>query len=307
MKTGKQKITVKGFQVIENECIWMKAGIVSFRLCDNAYDCRTCGFDRAMQKTFSTAAAADSARDCSRWARNLTTRYEWSTRPCRHVLTGRVNAPKTCTMNYECYHCAYDQMLDEEDMAEAGAKPSYALAAGYRLAEGYYYHMGHAWARFEHGGRVKIGFDDFMVRLFGAPSDITLPPIGAELKKDRAGLTFSRSDNKAAVFSPVTGTVLAVNGKVREHPEIVHQDPYHTGWLCVIEPDMPKKNIKGLFYGRDSLEWTDRESQALLQMIGPEYGRLAATGGEPADDVYGRFPGIGWDLLCQSFLRTKRQ
>ena len=35
---GKKK-RVMGFQVVEDECIWMKAGIVNFRLCDNAYNC----------------------------------------------------------------------------------------------------------------------------------------------------------------------------------------------------------------------------------------------------------------------------
>ena len=110
-------------------------------------------------------------------------------------------------MNYECYHCTFDQMLDEQDIGELIAPPSYDLASGYRLASGYYYHMGHNWARFEHGGRIKIGFDDFLVKLFGAMNSIALPPLGATLKKDQVGLTFGRDDQKAAALSPVTGTV----------------------------------------------------------------------------------------------------
>jgi hypothetical protein len=35
---------------------------------------------------------------------------------CRHVLTGRVKAHKICCKNHECYHCAYDQMIDDQDM-----------------------------------------------------------------------------------------------------------------------------------------------------------------------------------------------
>jgi hypothetical protein len=41
--------------------------------------------------------------------------------------------------------------------------------------------------------------------------------------------------------------------------------------------------------------------------MGPEYEQLAATGGEPIDDVVGHFPEIGWDLLAQTFLRTEKQ
>ena len=46
-------------------------------------------------------------------------------------------------MNYECYHCAYDQMLDEQDLMGLHKKPDVSLVSGYCLADGYYYHMGH--------------------------------------------------------------------------------------------------------------------------------------------------------------------
>ncbi len=64
---------------------------------------------------------------------------------------------------------------------------------------------------------------------------------------------------------------------------------------------------KDFFYGKESLEWTDRESQTLLRLIEPEYQELAATGGEPVDDIYGRFPQIGWESLAQTFLRIEKR
>ena len=56
---------------------------------------------------------------------------------------------------------------------------------------------------------------------------ISMPPIGTTLKKDHAGLTFSRADKETTAVSPITGSVLAINCKAQEHPEIVHEDPYH--------------------------------------------------------------------------------
>lgn len=303
----KKKKTVKGFQVVEDKCIWMKAGIVNFKLCDNVYDCRTCPFDKAMQKTMRTSRSSNSKRAGSKWAQDLDSMYKWTHNPCRHVLTGRIDAPKTCVMNYECYHCDYDQRLDDEELTMPGSKPSYLKASGYLLADDYYYHLGHTWARFEHGGRVRIGFDDFITRLFGMFSTITLPPLGTKLVKNQAGLIFSRSGRQAAAFSPITGSVLAVNDNALKNPGIIHEDPYYEGWLCILEPNMPKRNIKGLFFGKDSFEWTDRESQKLLRLMGTEYQNLAATGGEPVDDVYSRFPEIGWDTLTKTFLKTQKR
>jgi len=303
VKAKTQKNIVKGFKVIEDECIWSKAKVVQFRLCDNVYDCRTCPFDRAIQKTVN----AEPKRKSAGWGKNVKDIYEWTNIPCRHVLTGRVKAHKVCVNNYECYHCAYDQMLDDEDMDFLNEKPACVKSSGYLLADEYYYHKGHTWARFEHGGRIKIGFDDFMVKLFGSPSNISLPSLGAKLKKDQAGLAFSRSDQEAEVRSPVTGTVLAINNRVQEHPEIVHEDPYSDGWLFIVEPKMPKLNLRGLFYGKDSLEWIDKESQRLLRLIGPEYQNLAHAGGDPVDDIYASFPEIGWDRLAETFLGSQKK
>jgi glycine cleavage system H lipoate-binding protein len=174
------------------------------------------------------------------------------------------------------------------------------------MADGYYYHMGHSWARFEHGGRIRIGFDDFLVKVFGAPKDLGLPPLGATLKQDETGWTFGRKDHKAAVLSPVTGTVLAVNHKAREHPEITHDDPYQEGWLFILEPELPKRNLKRLYFGEESLQWIEQENQELMSLMGPKYERLAATGGGVVNDVFGHFPDLGWERLVRIFLRTEQ-
>ena len=297
-----EKKRPSGFRVEEEKCIWMKAGVVNFRLCDNVFDCYQCPFDTGMQRAMSSVKHSEIELKEPEWVKYLKTRYHGPERPCRHTLTGRTDAPKICTMNYECYHCAFDQMMDEIDTAELGEPPSYTLASGYKVAEGYYYHPGHCWVRFEHGGRVRIGFDDFMVKLFGESQFLALPPIGTTLEKNKIGLFFGRDENKAGAISPVTGTVLKLNQKVHDNPKISHEDPYHKGWLCVLEPDMPKKNLKGLYYGKESMQWIDQESRKLLNLMGPEYERLAATGAQPIDDIFGNCPEISWDLLVKTFL-----
>jgi glycine cleavage system H lipoate-binding protein len=296
---------VVGFQVVEDECIWMKAGVVNFRVCDNAYDCNSCPFDKGIRRAMGLGKDFETAKHAPEWVDYLKKRYRGASRPCRHALTGRIEAPKICTLNYECYHCPFDQMLDDADLVRDTEAPRYRLASGYKLADGYYYHLGHSWARFEHGGRVRIGFDDFLVRLFGAIQSLILPPLGEELEQNEVGWTFGRNNHRAGVLAPVTGTVLAVNHKAQEHPEITHEDPYHEGWLFILEPDMPKKNLRGLYFGDESVKWMEMEGQKLLALMGPEYEDLAATGGEPIADVYGHFPDIGWRLLIQKFLHTE--
>ena len=301
----KDKKRIQGFQVIEDECIWMKAGVVNFRLCDNSYDCYNCPFDRGMRKAMNLESPPQTKEEQPGWVQYLQQRYHGASRPCRHALTGRVDAPKICTLNYQCYHCAYDQLLDEEDFSRLTNRPNYSLVSGFRMADGYYYHMGHSWARFEHGGRVRIGFDDFLVKLFGAVQELSLPPLGATLKQDEVGWTFRRNGNKAAVLSPATGTVLATNHRALEHPEITNHDPYQAGWLFILEPDLPKRNLKRLYFEEESFQWMEQESQKLMGIMGPEYEQLASTGGEVINDLYGNFQDLGWDRLVRTFLRTE--
>jgi len=302
---NKERKRVQGFQVVEDECIWMKAGVVNFRKCDNNFDCSSCPFDKGMQKAMGIEGK-DSAAVAPQWVEHLRKTYAGNARPCRHALTGRINAPKICTRSYECYHCSFDQALDNGDYIQEASVPNYHLASGYKMAEGYYYHMGHSWARFDHGGRIRIGFDDFLIKLFGATESVTLPPLGANLKQNEVGLKFSRKDHGAAVLAPVSGTVLAVNYKALEHPDIVYEDPYKEGWLCILEPDEPKRNLKGLYFGKESSQWMEQEANRLMGLMGPEYENLAATGGEPINDVYGNFPELGWGVLVQEFLRTEK-
>jgi glycine cleavage system H lipoate-binding protein len=298
--SAQSKKGVIGFNVLENECIWMKAGVVGFRLCDNAYDCNNCPFDKGMQKALRSKGK-ESDREIN-WALSLKESRREKPLRCRHSLTGRAVPTKICPLNYECYHCPYDQWLDDFDQVEHKPALSYTLASGFKLAQGYYYHPAHSWARFEHGGRIRVGFDDFLVKLFGPLDKLELPKLGALLKQNQIGWKFSRDSKAAPIRSPVSGTVLTVNYCTEDHPDIVHKDPYNEGWLFILEPDIPKKNIKKLYFGTNSVKWMENESRKLLRLIGPEYERLAATGGEPIDDVYGSIPKLGWDLLLETFL-----
>ena len=66
MKTMNGKKGIQGFRIIEDECIWMKAGIVALHTCNRAYDCFDCKFDKAMTK--AALFAAELVRSYTRFA-----------------------------------------------------------------------------------------------------------------------------------------------------------------------------------------------------------------------------------------------
>lgn len=63
-----------------------------------------------------TGFRSSSGKIDHEWVENVKSSNISAKKLCHHVLTGRVKAHKLCFKNYECYHCAYDQMIDDENM-----------------------------------------------------------------------------------------------------------------------------------------------------------------------------------------------
>jgi len=173
-------------------------------------------------------------------------------------------------------------MLDYIDFCKLTDSPSYERVKGFRMANGYYYHMGHGWARLEHGGRIRVGFDDFLVRFFASMQTLELPMLGATLKQHQMGWRLGGDDHKATVLSSVTGTVFSFNHRTQQHPEITREDPYHEGRAFILEPDPPKMNLRELYFGKESFQWMEQECKRPLSLIGSEDEQMAAKGGKPS-------------------------
>jgi glycine cleavage system H lipoate-binding protein len=227
-------------------------------------------------------------------------------KPCRHVLTGRVEPPKSCPLNYECHHCAFDQWVeDTEDLVQDANRPVCSNVSGVPVADDYYYHPGHSWIRFEHGGRLRVGMDGFAARLFGPLESIELPALGSDLTQTEVGWRIHRQARSAGVQVPVSGTVVALNPVIADHPEMPHHDPYQHGWLMLMESPHPKRGLKHLMMGKAVFDWMESETQALVDLLGEDYLSLTATGGRLAEDLVGRVAGLDWDRLVRRFLRTE--
>ena len=69
---------------------------------------------------------------------------------------------------------------------------------------------------------------------------------------------------------------------------------------------VPQQELKGLYFEKENFSWIEHEVQKLMGLIGAEYEQLAATGGEPIDNVFGKFPHLAWDDLVKTFLGTEK-
>ena len=95
------------------------------------------------------------------------------------------------------------------------------------------YSASHEWIK-EEDGVFVIGLTDFAQSALGDIVFINLPEEGDEVT---AGESFADVESVKAVsdvFSPVTGTICAVNEELLDDPAQVNEDPYGA-WLVKVE------------------------------------------------------------------------
>ncbi len=94
----------------------------------------------------------------------------------------------------------------------------------------------HEWARTENG-TIRVGISDFAQDELGDVVFVELPSEGDNLEQ---GDVFGVVESIKAVsdlYSPVSGTVTAVNDDLIEAPELVNEDPYGDGWMLEVDGD----------------------------------------------------------------------
>jgi glycine cleavage system H protein len=94
------------------------------------------------------------------------------------------------------------------------------------------YTKDHEWVR-QAGDVAEVGITDYAQQQLGDVVYVDLPDVGRTVT---AGESFGSIESVKAVselFAPVSGEVVAVNGALKDHPEVVNKDP-HTTWMIKV-------------------------------------------------------------------------
>jgi glycine cleavage system H lipoate-binding protein len=308
MGAGKQRESMKIVPPGKKKCVWMEAGVVSYKLCDHNYDCSTCIYDHGMQdkvarykeKVALQPVAATPDKFSETWVDKMM-QLPANRRKCRYMITGEVGR-KICPSAYECGTCSFDQMMQERMQAEILPVHARSQESGFELAEDFYYHEGHTWARPEYGGRVRVGLDDFAQKLIGKLGRVELPNIGRKVKQGEVGFQVRRNGEVAKVLSPMDGIVVGVNDTLRDQPDLTNESCYEKGWLFTVEPTKLRKNLKSLYYGQEAHNFIHEESEKLFALANQDL-KVAADGGVSAEDIFQELQGENWGKFVKTFFK----
>ena len=93
----------------------------------------------------------------------------------------------------------------------------------------------HEWVRIESDGRATVGISDHAQGLLGDLVYVELPAVGDSVTAGNPVAVVESVKAASDVYSPVSGTVVAVNEALADKPETINEDAYGEGWMFVIE------------------------------------------------------------------------
>ena len=92
------------------------------------------------------------------------------------------------------------------------------------------YSSDHEWVRLT-GTVARVGITDYAQDALGDVVFIQLPDVGAALTSGDSCSEVESTKSVSDIYAPLAGTVVAVNPRLADQPELVNTDPYGDGWL----------------------------------------------------------------------------
>ncbi|MGE0860686.1 MAG: glycine cleavage system protein GcvH [Gammaproteobacteria bacterium] len=99
------------------------------------------------------------------------------------------------------------------------------------------YTQEHEWLRREADGSVTLGITDYAQQQLGDIVFVELPEVGVHLDADSNFVVIESVKAVGEVKLTVGGTVLAVNARLADAPELVNGSPEDEGWLLRVQLD----------------------------------------------------------------------
>jgi glycine cleavage system H protein len=98
------------------------------------------------------------------------------------------------------------------------------------------YTRSHEWVRSLPNGEVEVGITDHAQAALGDLVFVEVPQLGAQVSAGVACAVVESVKAASDIYSPLAGTVVAVNEQLASAPELINQQPYEAGWIFRLRP-----------------------------------------------------------------------
>ena len=101
------------------------------------------------------------------------------------------------------------------------------------------YSTDHEWARIS-GNRATVGITDYAADQLGDVVYVDIArKVGDKISQGDSFGVVESVKTASDLYSPLSGTIAAINPKLADKPELVNQQPYGDGWMIELTVDDP--------------------------------------------------------------------
>ncbi len=178
--------------------------------------------------------------------------------------------------------------------------PTASVTNWFQLPEDRYFHPGHSWALPERDGTVKIGLDDFALKMLGGIDHLILPRKN-RLKQGESNLQVEVNSKKIPIITPLDGEIIEVN---RGFSSADDDNDSSSDWLVRIRPLSLKADLRNLLKGSLAHLWFQSEIKELNDMMSNRPGIVLQDGGVLVNGFARELDAANWEQVARRFLRT---
>ena len=101
----------------------------------------------------------------------------------------------------------------------------------------------HEWVQVD-GTTGTVGITDYAAHQLGDITFVELPAVGKTVRQFEVLCAIESVKAASDIYAPVSGKVLAVNGKLNDSPEIVNASPEAEAWMARLEIADPSETSR---------------------------------------------------------------
>lgn len=212
----------------ELPCIWVLAGVLSYRLCDRNYECEQCELFHALRGHGCGAAAVSEY---------LPVDEASELEPAQAAVEDQVNTYVS------------------------------RLIAGCELHLDRPYTAGHFWLRDCGADGVTAGLDGHVMRVLHPVDDVVAPRVGVLLKRNEPCGWIVRGRVTIPLETPISGEVVTVNQAYLERVRSGAVSGDGDEWLLRISPRESLDAVPDVYQGDRTLVWFLRKIRLLKRSL----------------------------------------
>lgn len=92
----------------------------------------------------------------------------------------------------------------------------------------------HEWIERETDEIARIGITSYAQKELGDIVYVELPLVQKKVRAKEQAAVLESTKAAADIYSPVSGTIVEVNAKLNQNPELINQSPEQEGWIYKI-------------------------------------------------------------------------